>query len=140
MPKKTENRILTFSALLLAVHIFFGSDHALAEDDKKINQILRLAAEKYSSNLPQKLDRYTLLTSVMAGGNRDMLYKYRIQPPKSLDLAKRIREAASRQHRNNYCTNGDLSFYRRENIAMRHQYSDPSGNVLFSVTVDVSDC
>ena len=109
--------------------------------DAEIKEMLIKVAQEYSKNLPMTIDRETIHEGVFAGNDRNIVYRYKLMSIKKNDEEFNIfKGLVSRKHINNYCTNPQLSFYRKEGINMDHYFYSFDGNFLFSVKTSNRNC
>ena len=67
--------------LILYISLFIFSSTTSASklfSDSEINEMISEVASNYSKNLPQTLDQTTILEGVFAGGNRNIVYIYKL--------------------------------------------------------------
>jgi len=126
--------LLIFLILSLNVYSYQFSD-------SEMNSMLQEAANEYSKNLSVALDAGTILTGVVAGMERNLVYKYKLtftslNDPTINILIGRV----TRKHINNYCTNPKLSFYRKAGVLIDHYFYDSVGKHLFTVRTSTSRC
>tara|TARA_Y100000768_G_scaffold14658_1_gene10208 strand:- start:4226 stop:4636 length:411 start_codon:yes stop_codon:yes gene_type:complete len=124
--------LLIFSSTTSASKLF---------SDSEINEMISEVASNYSKNLPQTLDQTTILEGVFAGGNRNIVYKYKlILDNFDSTILQEFKRLVYRKHKNNFCTQPNLAFYRTQRITMEHNFMDNFGNYLFSIKLNKSDC
>jgi hypothetical protein len=109
--------------------------------DAEIKEMLIKVAQDYSKNLPMTLDRETIHEGLFAGNDRNIVYRYKLMSIKKNEEGLNIfKGLVSRKHINNYCTNPQLSFYRKEGVNIDHYFYSFDGNFLFSVKTSNRNC
>lgn len=109
--------------------------------DSEIKEMLIKVAQDYSKNLPMTIDSETIHEGLFAGNDRNIVYRYKLMSVRKNEEGFNIfKELVSRKHINNYCTNPQLSFYRKEGVNMDHYFYSFDGIFLFSVKTSNRSC
>ena len=109
--------------------------------DNETKSILQDVANDYSKNLPIAVDAGTIMEGLIAGEERNLIYKYKLTFMSLNDPSLGIFiDRVTRKHINNYCTNPQLSFYRKEEVIIDHYFYDSVGKHLFNVRTSISKC
>ena len=116
--------------------------------DKEVNEILVEAAKIHSKNLPMAIDGATTLIQVLAGFDRDIIYKYSVKVKPVVLKDGRVRsyfietlsEHTLKRVINEYCSQPSLKFFKDNNITMEHNVVDNNNKYLFDVKVSSKMC
>jgi hypothetical protein len=128
-------------SIFLTILFFYFNAYSYQFSDDETRDILRDVANDYAKNLPIQVDAGTILESLIAGEERNLIYRYKLtfmradDPTLSIFIGR-----VTRKHVNNYCTNPELSFYRKEEVKLDHYFYDSLGNYLFRVRTSNSKC
>ena len=129
------------SLIILLVFLFSSTTFSAQFSDREINEMMVDVANEYARNLPQVIDAETTVIGIIAGGNRDIIYKYQLSNMEKNDPGFSLFVSlVRRKHINNFCTQPMLEIYRKENITMAHNFVDWRGNYLFELRINNSYC
>ena len=126
--------------IILCAFLFPAIAFSAQFSDREINEMMIDVANQYSRNVPQRIDSETTLIGIVAGGNRDIIYKYKLSTVTNDVGLPLFINLVRQKHINNFCSQPMLAIYRNENITMAHNFVDWRGNYLFELRINNSYC
>ena len=117
-------------------------------EDKTVQSLvvkLEQVVQEMNDNCPIQIDELTILESCSSNG-LNVTYVYSIDNDLAKDqfdvdfLSNEIKALQQELTIEHFCQHPELQVYRDNNVTMIYEYYDYSGNSLFDVSANSSDC